>query len=106
MKNQVAELGKKYYDEHLKQILEPEHNGEFVTVDYESGQYFVGNTDGEAVHKGKLAMPDKILFLARIGFEAVHKMGGLLWNKKKERLVKITKQPLKSSLLTAQKPNF
>ncbi len=76
MKNQVVESGKKYYDEHLKQILEPEHNGEFVTIDYESGQYFVGKTDGEAVHKGKSAMPDKVLFLAKIGFEAVHKIGG------------------------------
>jgi hypothetical protein len=76
MKNQVAELGKKYYDEHLKQILEPEHNGEFVTIDYESGQYFVGKTDVEAMKKGEAGLPDKKLFLARIGFEAAYKIGG------------------------------
>ncbi len=76
MENQIAILGKKYYDEHLKQNLEPEHYGEFITIDYESGQYFLGKTDGEALHKGKEALPDKILYLARIGFPAVQKMGG------------------------------
>ena len=46
MQGEVAAKGKKYYDEHLKQILEPEHNGEFVTLDPESGQYFLGNRRG------------------------------------------------------------
>jgi hypothetical protein len=84
MENQIAILGKKYYDEHLKQILEPEHNGEFVTIDYESGQYFIGKTDGEALHRGKQALPDKILFLARIGFNAVQKMGGFYGARKRK----------------------
>jgi len=76
MENQVAILGKKYYDEHLKQILEPEHNGEFVTIDYESGQYFLGKTDVEAMKKGKANLPEKKLFLVRVGFEAAYKIGG------------------------------
>jgi hypothetical protein len=83
MKNQVAELGKKYYDEHLKQILEPEHNGEFVTVDYESGQYFVGKTGGEAINKGNETLPDKPLFLAKIGFDAAYKIGGFYGRRKR-----------------------
>ena len=76
MQNQVAVKGKKYYDEHLKQILEPEHNGEFVSIDVESGQYFLGKTDIEAIKKGSASFPDKKLFLARIGFQAAYKIGG------------------------------
>jgi hypothetical protein len=76
MENQVASLGKKFYDEYLKNILEPEHNGEFVTIEPESGQYFLGKTGGEAISKGNEVLPDKKLFLARIGFGAAYKIGG------------------------------
>lgn len=83
MKNQVAYLGQKFYDEHLKETLEPEHNGEFVSIEPESGRYFLGKTDGEAIAKGNQAFPDKILYLLRIGFQAVHKFGGFYAHKKR-----------------------
>jgi hypothetical protein len=76
MENKIAILGKQFYDTHLKKILEPEHNGEFVTIEPESGQYFLGKTGGEAISKGNENLPDKKLFLARIGFEAAYKIGG------------------------------
>jgi peptide subunit release factor 1 (eRF1) len=76
MENQVAVLGKTFYNEHLKNLLEPEHNGEFVTIDYETGQYFLGKTDVEAMKNGKANLPDKKLLLVRIGFEAAYKIGG------------------------------
>lgn len=71
----VAELGKKFYEEKLKPILEPTENGKFVSIEPESGEYFVGNTDVEAALKGKEKFPEKILFLARIGFPFAHKFG-------------------------------
>jgi hypothetical protein len=83
MENQIAIKGKKFYEEKLKNILEPDHIGEFVTIEPESGQYFLGKTDGEALHEGKLAMPDKVLFLVRIGFDAVHKIGGFYGTRKR-----------------------
>jgi hypothetical protein len=83
MENQLAVKSKKFYDEKLKKILEPEHNGEFVTIEPESERYFLGKTDGEALHEGKLAMPDKMLFLVRIGFDAVHKIGGFYGTRKR-----------------------
>jgi hypothetical protein len=83
MKSQVAVLGKKFYDEQLKQVLEPEHTGEFVTIEPESGQYFLGKTGGEAISKGNVALPDKKLFLARIGSEAAYKIGGFYGRRKR-----------------------
>lgn len=76
MRVKLAELGKKFYDEHLKQILEPIHNGEFVSIEPESGNYFLGKTDGEALSKSNKAMPDKMFFLLKVGYGAVHKIGG------------------------------
>lgn len=83
MKSKIAELGQKFYDEKLKQILEPEHNGEFVSIEPESGQYFLGKTDGEALYKGNQAFPDKMLYLLRVGFQAVHKFGGFYAHQKR-----------------------
>ena len=78
----VTELGKKFYEEKLKAILEPQENGKFVAIEPETEQYFLGATALEAIKKGNSNFPDKILFLARVGFPAAHKMGGYGYNRK------------------------
>ena len=76
MKGQIAEAGKQFYEENLKSILEPQENGKFVSIEPESGEYFVAQTDVEAAIKGKEMFPERILFLMRIGFPTAHKIGG------------------------------
>lgn len=76
MKGKIAEAGKHFYEEKLKPILEPQENGKFVSIEPESGEYFVAPTDVEAALKGKKMFPEKILFLMRIGFPTAHKIGG------------------------------
>lgn len=71
----VTELGKKFYEEKLKPILEPKENGKFVSIEPESGEYFVAKTAIEAI-KGNALFNEKILFLARVGFPTAHKIGG------------------------------
>lgn len=75
MKSKVSIEGRKFYDEQLKAILEPEHNGQYVSIEPESGQYFLGKTGGQALAEGNKIFPDKILYLARIGFPSAYKMG-------------------------------
>lgn len=72
----VAELSKKLYEEKLKAILEPQENGKFVAIEPETEQYFLGKTALEAIKTGNSNFPDKILFLARVGFPAAYKLGG------------------------------
>lgn len=76
MKETIAEDGKKFYEEKLKPILEPQENGKFVSIEPESGEYFVAKTDVEAAMEGKKVFPERILFLMRIGFPTAHKIGG------------------------------
>jgi hypothetical protein len=82
MKGEVAKLGKKFYEEHLKPILEPQENGKFVAIEPESENYFLGATAVEALKKGNASFPDKILFLAKVGFPAPYKFGGYGYNKR------------------------
>jgi hypothetical protein len=81
--SEVAELGKKFYDEHLKDILEPQENGKFVAIEPESEEYFIGNTAVEAIKKALASFPKKIMFLARVGFSTTYKIGG--YGYKRER---------------------
>ena len=68
MRGKARELGKKFYEEHLKPLLEPGQNGIFVAIEPESQEYFVGTTAIKALKKGNTSFPERILFLARIGF--------------------------------------
>ncbi len=76
MSEKIVETGKKIYEEKLKNILEPKENGKFVSIEPDSGAYFVAETDVAAAIKGKEKYPDKTLFLMRIGFPTAHKIGG------------------------------
>ncbi|MCY7377680.1 MAG: hypothetical protein LH472_17110, partial [Pyrinomonadaceae bacterium] len=65
--SELTALGKKFYKEKLKAILEPQHNGEFVAIEPYSGKYFVEENKLGAILKARSAMPDKLFFLAKIG---------------------------------------
>ncbi|MGQ9631393.1 MAG: hypothetical protein ACUVXI_13940 [bacterium] len=68
----IAEKGQKIYEERLKGKLEPEHKGEIVTIEVGTGNYFLGDSVIEAVNRAKEKHPDKIFFIARVGYKAVH----------------------------------
>ncbi|CAN5378991.1 hypothetical protein BH20ACI1_BH20ACI1_25560 [soil metagenome] len=82
MKGEVTKLGKKFYEEQLKPILEPQENGKFVAIEPDSQEYFIATTAVEAIKKGNALFPEKILFLARIGFPTAHKIGGYGYRKR------------------------
>jgi hypothetical protein len=86
MNSKIVESGQKFYDEHLKKILEPDHNGEFISIEPESGQYFLGKTDIEAMRKSKEAIPGKIKCLLKIGSESTYRIGGLSGRTKRQSL--------------------
>src|SRR5687767_152658 len=43
LSDDLAFRGKRYYDEHLKQVLEPEHNKRFVAVDVDRADHAVAD---------------------------------------------------------------
>jgi hypothetical protein len=54
--------------------LEARHYGEFVMIEVESGEYFLGTTSQEALHRARAVHPDKAFYLIRIGYKAAHKL--------------------------------
>ena len=68
--------GDKLYREKLKAALEPEQNGQFVAIEPDSEQYFLGRTSSQAMALARAAAPGKEFFLARVGSPAAHTIGG------------------------------
>ncbi len=73
----LVERGKAFYDLRLKALLEPQFVGQFVAIEPDSGQYFVGKNTLETMRKAWAALPDAQVYLVRIGYGYAHKLGGL-----------------------------
>ncbi len=63
--------GERIYRTRLKALLEPAHIGEFVAIEVESGDYFVGPTLGAALAKASKKYPDKRFHIVRVGYPVV-----------------------------------
>ncbi len=70
---ELDRLGWARYEE-IKQELEAKHHGEFVVIEVDSGDYFVGKTAEEAFLQAEKIHPNKAFCLIRVGYKAVHKL--------------------------------
>ena len=74
--DELVESGQRFYDEHLRQSLEPEHTGRYVAIEPASGRYFLGDTGTEALLDARQALPESLFYLARVGHSAADTMSG------------------------------
>jgi predicted nucleic acid-binding protein len=58
----------------IRAELEAQHYGEFVMIEVDSGDYFIGATSQEALQRARKVHPDKAFCLIRIGYKAVRKL--------------------------------
>lgn len=62
--------GRRLYETKLKALLEPKHKGEYVAIEPDSGDYYLGHTMSEAYERAVAEHPDKQFYLARVGYRA------------------------------------
>jgi hypothetical protein len=74
--DKLAESGQRLYDERLKTLLEPEHEGKFVAIDPDSERYFLGATGLAALRAGRKELPNKLFYLLCVGHMAAYRVGG------------------------------
>lgn len=78
MSDQTDDLvrrGQEIYDQRLKALLEPAHVNEFLAIEPDSGDYFLGKTLTEAITAARRAYPDRISYALRIGHPAAVHIG-------------------------------
>jgi len=60
----------------LKDELERKHWGEYIVINPNNGDYFVGQDRSEVLAKAKLKYPNVLLFSHHIGYRASLHFGG------------------------------
>lgn len=75
--HEIIERAKRLYEERLKGDLEKSHMNEFVVIEPDSGDYFIGKSMSEASSAARAAHPDRRGYIIRIGHKAAVQMGVL-----------------------------
>jgi hypothetical protein len=71
----ISKKGRQIF-EALSPELTVEHRGQFIAIDADSGDYFMGETGIEATRKAQATYPGKIFFLGRIGYRTAYTFKG------------------------------
>jgi hypothetical protein len=70
---ELVRLGEARYKE-ISTDLEAPHHGDFVMIEVDTGDYFIGSTPQAALDGAQSAYPGKVFYLMRIGYKAAHKL--------------------------------
>src|SRR5437868_6356027 len=76
MREDLVERGQAFYDEKLREELEPEHTGRYVAIEPESGRYFLDDTGSGAINAALAEMPEGHFYVARVGYRSAEDIGG------------------------------
>jgi len=68
-KDELVEKGEEIYKK-IRDKLEPAHKGEFLAINVDTGEYWLGKTATEADKKAREKYPDEVFYLARVGRRA------------------------------------
>jgi hypothetical protein len=63
------------YATRLRAVLEPEHADEFVAIEPESGDYFLGRTLSQATGAARKTYPNRLTHVMRVGHRAALHFG-------------------------------
>ena len=66
----LAVKARQIYNDRLKFNLETCCRGQFVAVEVDSGDYFLGITPLEAIKSGKEKYPEKAFHVMKVGYKA------------------------------------
>ncbi len=72
----IARRGQELYEQKIRQVVEPEHEGRFLVVDVESGDYEVADDDLTASDKLLERRPGAMLYGLRVGRGYAYRLGG------------------------------
>ena len=72
---EVAKRAQVVYEQELRTKLEATNLDDFVAIEPESGDYFLGKTLSEAIQAARAAYPDRLPFALRVGHRSTVEMG-------------------------------
>ena len=73
---EVAHLGNEIYRRDLRDKVMPQHKGQFLILDIQSGDYEIDADDLTAEERLRARRPDGIFFGLRIGYTSAYTLAG------------------------------
>jgi len=65
-----ARRAEEHYARALRAKLEPQHKGEYLVLDVESGDYEVDADEMVAIDRARAKHPDRLFYILRVGYRA------------------------------------
>ncbi|OGY35407.1 MAG: hypothetical protein A3E36_01775 [Candidatus Andersenbacteria bacterium RIFCSPHIGHO2_12_FULL_45_11b] len=73
---EIAKKGERIYVKKEK-TLSAAHKGEYMAIQVDTGDYFLGETGGIAIEKAKKRYPEDVFYLVKIGFSATQTLASM-----------------------------
>lgn len=73
--DELVRRAEELYAARIREILEPDHLHEFVAIEPDSGDYFLGRTLSEAIGASRKAHPNRLAHAMRVGHKAALHFG-------------------------------
>ena len=75
-KEEFARRGDAIYDQKARPQLKAVDDGTFAAIDIESGEFAIDADELKAGNKLRKRIPDAQIWLLRVGYRSVHRIGG------------------------------
>ena len=72
---EIVQRGQRWYEQQIRGQVEPQHAGEFLVVDVETGDYEIDPEDVQAFRRAKAKHPDGAFYIVRIGAPTAYRLG-------------------------------
>ena len=78
-KEEFARRGDAIYEKGVRPQLKAQDHGKFAAIDIESGEYAIDADELKACQKLRKRMPDAQIWMVRVGYRTVHRIGIVRW---------------------------
>jgi citrate lyase synthetase len=75
---EVQKRAEELYQQKIRTHVEEGNEGKILVIDIETGEYEIDDSEMTAVRRALAKHPEAALWTMRIGFNAVHSLGGSL----------------------------
>jgi len=72
---EIAQRGQVIYDQQVRAQVETAHQGEFLVLNIETGEYEIDRNELAALQRAKAKNPDGVFYLLRVGATAAYRLG-------------------------------
>jgi hypothetical protein len=75
---EIARIAEEIYRREIRNKILPQHKGNYLTLDIESGDYEIDDDDLSGERRLRARRPDGVFFGFRIGYTTAYALGGTL----------------------------